>query len=166
MNFNSIQKYDIVFFPSNGSWWDFFIKLVSPHYTHVGIITNPDQMKMYDANLFGVDEHVFEAYSGVTVMTIDGLTYKDIEKIESYLECLKSHKNKRYSILGGVWAAVLRKLHLTSLSEPKDKAFHCSELIANIIRQFEPDFFKNVASENILPDDLSRWKRLKKVYVF
>lgn len=166
MNFSNVQKYDLIFFPTNGSWWDFFIRLVSPNYTHVGIITDPDKNMMIDANFFGVDERQFSAYSGVTVMTVAGLTYKDIEKIESFLDRLKTQKEKTYSIGGGIWAAILRKMNLTSFTEKKDKAYHCSELIANIIREFEPSFFKNIAAENILPDDLMRWERLKKVYVF
>lgn len=166
MNFNSVQKYDLIFFPSDGSWWDFFIKLVSPKFTHVGIILDPDTHKMFDANFFSVGEHEFKAYSGVTVCTIEGLTHFDIKRINSYLESLKTHSDKKYSLFGGIKSAVLRKLGLTSLTEPKDKYYHCSELMVNIIRQFEPDFFKNVAAENVLPDDLARWERLKKVYVF
>lgn len=163
---SNIKKGDIIFFPTNGAWWDYFIRLVSPKYTHIGIITDVSEsgkLKMIDSNFFGIKEHDIETYHGVTIRRIDGI--EDFE-IEEMIKFLKSCQGGRYSFFGGIWAGILRKLNLTSLSEPKDKFFHCSELVTRAIRKVYKDFYKNIAAENILPDDIDRWDKLKTIHEF
>lgn len=165
MSFSEIQRGDLIFFPSDGSWWDFFIRLVSPKYTHIGLITRIENRTIYmiDANFFGIKEHEIKTYHGVTVRRIKSFTEEEKEKMIDFMfSCTDGH----YSILGGIWAGVLRKLNITSLSEPKDKFFHCSEIITKSIRKIIPSFFKNIAAENILPDDIDRWEELKTIHEF
>lgn len=150
------QRGQIIFFPSNGAPWDAVIQLVSPKFTHVGIITSED--KMIDANFFrGVKEDKFKAYKGCCVYSIKSATEEDIEKIISKAHSLHG---KTYDIYGAIIAGIMRRLGMAKFAPGKNDMVHCSELVTECLRE-RRSLYPNVSSENILPDDLIRWSGLK-----
>lgn len=152
----TFKRGQLIFFPSNGAPWDKVIQIVSPNFTHVGIITSSD--KMIDANFFrGVKEDVFKAYKGCKVYSIKSASEEDIEKI---IKKAHSLNGKTYDMFGAIIAGIMRRLGMAKFAVEKDDMVHCSELVTECLRE-RRSLYPNVSSENILPDDLIRWSGLQ-----
>jgi hypothetical protein len=155
-NFNSFKRGQLIFFPSNGAPWDRIIQMVSPKFTHVGIITGKETM--IDTNFFrGVKEDVFKVYSGCEVYSIKSATEEDIDSIVAKA---KSFEGQTYDMYGAIIAGILRTLRMAKFAPDKDDMMHCSELVTEALRA-KRSLYPNVASESIMPDDLPRWSGLR-----
>lgn len=159
---DAIQPGDIIFFPSNGAPWDFLIQLVSPRFTHVGVIDN-DTKWMHDANLFGIGRHKYKSYKGVTVRRIKGATK---HQIDALIRQMQDKDIKQYDLFGAIWAAILRKFNLNPDHNDGDKLHHCSERVTFELRSIGFNPLPHVSEESVFPDDLFEWDQLETVYVF
>lgn len=155
------NKGDLIFFQSNGAIWDKAILLVSPMFTHVGIYT--EDGKMIDSNFWrGVKEDKFKLYKGCVICRIKTASEQDIEKM---INKMKSFEGQTYDVWGAIWAGILNKLHIPLYRQEKDKMKHCSELVCEGIRAFEPYFGYGRSAETIMPDDIFAWEPIEIIRV-
>lgn len=162
---------DLVLFKSDGSWWDFLIKIVSPDYTHVGVAISPYT--------------IIEAHSG-------GLRFKELEELNNsiiHVYAVEGIKNRmtavnelqffdfrkylfeqyllrdKYSHIQAISAGILRKLGLRSLADVIDQNWFCSEYAAYLIyTYFGVRLCEHLALQDILPTDLTQDERVKYSY--
>ena len=143
---------DVLFWKSRGAFWDRFIGLVSPGFSHVAIYLG--------------DNSVLEAraFYGVRKVTLDKIGNPDsvirllldpftIEK--GITDYGLSHIGEYYSIPSGVLCGLLRLLGLRKSADKVDKNWFCSELTAYVLRfGMGVNIMTGIAISDILPDDV------------
>ncbi len=156
-----IKQGDIVFFKSDGSWWDFFIRLVSPNYTHVGMAL--DEHRVLDASVRGVGISPIKKCHQIKVMRIKGA---EPEKIKDALIGLLelSRKKNRYGYAKAVLAGALRLLGLRFVGEKISNEWFCSEIMVYAIRKWVgKDVMSGRSLNSIMPDEFQNDEYLEEV---
>lgn len=153
---------DLVFFPPIGTFWDFFIRWVSPRYSHVGFFI--DENTVIDANLWTVEKRPMRKNPGVIIKRI-----KRISKDQGYLlaQYALEQSGEPYSVTGAIWSSVVYKLGLCVPTDNADTNWHCSKLVIKAIRNtldFDP--FPNRGAMTIFPDTLFDWDGLETVVIY
>jgi len=151
---------DIIFFESDGSPQDIFIRLVSKDYTHIGVIT--EDGRMIDASALGVFEREIPTHVPFRIMRLKGATDKDLSGIISEM---RSHTGEKYSFTGAVFAGILRLLGLKTIANKIDKKWFCSEIVVYAIRkETKIKIVVGFVSDNVLPTDIAKDDNLEDIY--
>lgn len=158
-----MKKGDFIFFKPTGTFNDFFIKIVSPNYTHVGIVLDVEKKLMIDASFVGgIKIRKFEINESTKIRRIK---FKD-EEIDNLIEISKSKIGNKYNIFGAIFAGVMRKFGLSFIITQKDKFEHCSEFCVVAVRQlggrWENMYYGRDAA-SILPDDLYNYYEMRDI---
>lgn len=162
---------DLVLFKSDGSWWDFFTKIVSPSYTHVGVAISPYTIIEAQAGGLRFREIDDLKNSIVHVYTLEGIrnrfSYRDTPKFFDFRKFLFDHyvAQDKYSHAQAIMAGLLRKMRLRSLADVIDKNWFCSEFATYLIyTYFGVRLCNHLAFQDILPEDLIHDDRVKYSY--
>lgn len=158
-----MKKGDFIFFKPTGTFNDFFITKVSPNFTHVGIIINPDKKLMVDASFWGgVKIRKYEINQN-TVFKRIGMSEKEVENL---ILIAKSKIGNSYNIFGAIWSGVLRKLGLSYIVTSKDDFEHCSEFCVICIRELGgrwSNIYFGRDAASILPDDFYNFYEMRDI---
>lgn len=152
---------DIIFFYSDGSFQDYFIRLVSPKYTHMGMFINDTEF--IEASAQGVKISQFDTKFNADIYRVRGLTEL---QINSGIALATTHLGEKYSFTQAILAGIFRILKLTELADKIDQNWFCSEFVAYIIRKgFDINICPKLAEQNILPVDLVKSPYLQEIYL-
>lgn len=149
----SIKPGDLVFFKSDGSWWDWFIHLVSPTYTHVDIVINDKYM--VDASGRGVRLTDMTTQKGEkTFARVKGVSKDNLNEGLKYALIIANQK-KKYGFVDVIFAGILRVLGLRSIASKINDEWFCSEIVFYIIREkYKVKILEGLTSYHVMPDEL------------
>jgi hypothetical protein len=140
---------DILFFPSSGSWWDRFIRIVSPSYTHVAVRVS-DTLYIEAMYGRGVAVSPYHPFPGL-------VTYRATvtpEQRSRIIHFLYAARGDRYSVAQAIAAGILKTFGLRGLAEKVDNNWFCSELVVCAFRSAEIDLLPGYSAASVVPDDL------------
>lgn len=153
------QAGDIIFFRTNGSWWDFFILMASPNYTHVGFFI--DSSHYIEASIKGTHKTTWNPKAEADIFRIEGVTD---EQIQAGITQGLSRMGEKYSVFEAIVAGVLRVFRLSEIADRINNNWICSEFVAFIVRiGMGMKILERLPLQNILPDDLKSWNKLMKL---
>lgn len=160
---NTPQAGDLIFYPPVGSFWDFWIRMVSPNFTHVGIYINEDVM--VDANLWTIERRPFNKFKGVTIKRVKGITEQEAKRLCEYALW---QAGESYSVFGAVVAGIKYLLGIKSRpSEDRDSNWQCAKLATKGIRNtLSVSLFPGTPSSDVFPDMLYAWDGLETIKVY
>lgn len=142
-----IKSGDILMFPSIGSWVDFFISIVSPRYTHVGIAINEN---LYiDARIEGIK---IRQFSKEHIMVYR--TNIDPSDIQTGIMNLLIKSNDNYSVTTAIISGILRILKLRRSAYKLDNKWICSELACWFLRSIGLNALPDRVLSDILPNEI------------
>lgn len=158
-----LEAGDIIFFPAVGSFWDFFIRFVSPKYTHVGIYLNEEYI--VDANLWTVEKRPFKKYPGVTVKRIRGINAVNAQALCDYVMW---QSGESYSMLEAFLAGMKSLFRIPGNPEDdRDSHWHCAKLITKAMRNtLSVEVFPEKRSSDVFPDTLYAWDGFETIVVY
>jgi uncharacterized protein YycO len=142
---------DVIFFESDGTWWDNFIKLVSPRYTHIGLFID-DNRFIEAQNPHGVviTEYQDSKYKNEKILSI-----KNTHRVSNIDYFIYKHLGESYSVPNAIQVGLYRIFGWHTLADQVDRNWICSEFVGYLLRNaFKLDLGTAIATPYLLPDDI------------